>query len=38
MRRNPLFGSLLTTVFERMSGLARQDDAVNLGRDGPEAA
>lgn len=39
MRLNPLFASLPTTVFERMSGLARQHDAVNLGQgfpDGPE--
>ncbi|MFC5388384.1 aminotransferase [Brevundimonas bullata] len=41
MRLNPLFASLPTTVFERMSGLARQHDAVNLGQgfpDGPEPA
>lgn len=39
MRLNPLFDNLPTTVFERMSGLARQHDAVNLGQgfpDGPE--
>lgn len=36
---NPLFDNLPTTVFERMSGLARQHDAINLGQgfpDGPE--
>ena len=41
MRLNPLFDNLPTTVFERMSGLARQHDAVNLGQgfpDGPEPA
>lgn len=39
MRINPLFDNLPTTVFERMSGLARQHDAINLGQgfpDGPE--
>lgn len=38
---NPLFDNLPTTVFERMSGLARQHDAINLGQgfpDGPEPA
>lgn len=41
MRLNPLFDNLPTTVFERMSALARQHDAVNLGQgfpDGPEPA
>ncbi|MNX16290.1 Methionine aminotransferase [compost metagenome] len=39
MHLNPLFSSMPTTVFERMSGLARAHDAVNLGQgfpDGPE--
>lgn len=39
MRLNPLFDGMPTTVFEHMSGLARQHDAINLGQgfpDGPE--
>lgn len=39
MRLNPLFHAMPTTVFERMSGLARAHDAINLGQgfpDGPE--
>lgn len=39
MRLNPLFDGLPTTVFERMSALARRHGAVNLGQgfpDGPE--
>jgi len=36
MRLNPLFDNLPTTVFERMSGLARQHDAVNLGQGFPD--
>lgn len=39
MRLNSLFDSLPVTVFERMSALARQHGAVNLGQgfpDGPE--
>lgn len=39
MRLNPLFDDMPTTVFERMSGLARAHDAINLGQgfpDGPE--
>ncbi len=38
MRLNPLFASLPTTVFERMSGLARQHDAVNLGQGFPDGS
>lgn len=40
MRLNPLFDSLPVTVFERMSALARDSGAINLGQgfpDGPEA-
>lgn len=33
---NPLFASLPTTVFERMSHLARTHDAVNLGQGFPD--
>ena len=38
---NPIFASLSTTVFDEMSGLARQHGAINLGQgfpagDGPE--
>ncbi len=33
---NPLFASLPTTVFERMSVLAREFDAVNLGQGFPD--
>jgi N-succinyldiaminopimelate aminotransferase len=39
MRLNPLFDGMPTTVFERMSGLARAHEAINLGQgfpDGPE--
>jgi len=39
MRLNPLFENMSTTVFERMSGLARAHEAINLGQgfpDGPE--
>ena len=33
---NPIFEALGTTVFERMSGLAREYDAVNLGQGYPD--
>ncbi|MCK0195524.1 aminotransferase [Ancylobacter sp. 6x-1] len=33
---NPIFASLPTTIFETMSGLARQHDAVNLGQGFPD--
>ncbi|MFL5297602.1 MAG: aminotransferase [Phenylobacterium sp.] len=33
---NPIFSSLPTTIFEEMSGLARQHGAVNLGQGFPE--
>lgn len=36
MRLNPIFSSLPTTVFERMSGLARAHDAINLGQGFPD--
>jgi len=36
MRLNRLFDNLPTTVFERMSGLARQRDAVILGQGFPD--
>lgn len=39
MRLNPLFEDMPTTIFERVSGLARAHDAINLGQgfpDGPE--
>ena len=33
---NPIFAALPTTVFEEMSGLARQHGAVNLGQGFPD--
>ncbi|MES3029675.1 MAG: aminotransferase [Pseudomonadota bacterium] len=33
---NPIFANLPTTVFEEMSGLARQYDAINLGQGFPD--
>ncbi len=33
---NPIFASLPTTIFERMSGLARDKQAINLGQGFPE--
>jgi N-succinyldiaminopimelate aminotransferase len=33
---NPLFESLATTVFDRISGLARELDAINLGQGFPD--
>lgn len=35
-RMNPLFANLPTTIFETMSGLARELDAVNLGQGFPD--
>lgn len=35
-RLNPLFDAMSTTVFERMSGLARAHDAINLGQGFPD--
>lgn len=34
---NPLFASLPTSIFEKMSGLAREKDAINLGQGFPDA-
>ena len=34
---NPLFATLPTTVFEEMSGLAREHGALNLGQGFPDA-
>jgi len=34
---NPIFASLPTTIFEEMSGLARESGAVNLGQGFPDA-
>lgn len=36
MRLNPLFETMPTTVFEIMSGLAREHDAINLGQGFPD--
>lgn len=33
---HPVFDNLPTTIFERMSGLARQHDAINLGQGFPD--
>ena len=33
---NPIFASLPTTVFEEMSGLAREHGAINLGQGFPD--
>lgn len=38
MRLNPLFHDMPTTVFERMSGLARAHDAINLGQGFPDGS
>ncbi|CAN5262852.1 aminotransferase [soil metagenome] len=38
MRLNPIFQTMPVTVFETMSGLARQHDAINLGQGFPDAA
>src|SRR3546814_6523215 len=35
-RMNPLFANLPTTIFETMSGLSRELDAVNLGQGFPD--
>jgi N-succinyldiaminopimelate aminotransferase len=36
LHANPLYAGLPTTVFEQMSGLARQHQAINLGQGFPE--
>jgi N-succinyldiaminopimelate aminotransferase len=37
LHANPLFAGLPTTIFEQMSGLARQHQAINLGQGFPES-
>ncbi len=37
MRAHPVFADMPVTIFERMSGLARQHEAINLGQGFPDA-